>query len=442
MSPGRTSRPVVERGGANVIVHRLEAVDALVSLPGSKSLTNRAAICAALADGRSLLREISIAADADRMFECLRLLGVAAEVDRDARTVAIGGCRGNLPADTARLDVGEAGTVMRFVTALACLGHGHYEIDGAPRMRERPIGELVDALHELGAAIGYAGQVGCPPLTVAASGLRGGETHFRSPQSSQYVSAILMVAPYAVDDVYLAIDGAVVSQPYLAMTIATMHAFGVATIEGQPGRYIVPASQRYSGRVYRIEPDASAASYLWGAAAVTGGRVTVSGLDRSSAQGDVRFVDVLVQMGCTVEDDGDGLTVRGPQRGGLRGVTVDLNDMPDTVQTLAVLACFAEGPTEIRNVANLRIKETDRIAALQRELSKLGARVDAFEDGLRIEPPKRISVAAPIDTYNDHRMAMSFALAGLGGGPLEIRDADCVRKSFPDYWQTLAALSD
>ncbi len=428
----------IERIGPDVRIHPAGPVAGDATLPGSKSLTNRYLICTALADGESTLRGASFADDAAAMLAALQQLGLQVTTHPARGEIHVAGCRGNLPADDADLNVGHAGTAMRFLTALVCLGYGRYRLDGSPRMRQRPIGGLVDALCTLGAQIGYELTEGCPPLTVLARGLTGGEVVFDTPPSSQYISALLMVAPYAKRDVLIRVEGPVVSEPYIDMTIDVMRSLGVELLESEARRFIVPAFQRYQPGSYAIEPDASAATYFWAAAALTGGRVRTRGLTRASRQGDVAFVDVLARMGCTVEEDDASLAVAGP-RGRLAGISVDLNAMPDTVQTLAVTALFADGPTEIRNVANLRIKETDRLAALGTELARLGARVELRPDGLTVHPPPHIAPAA-IQTYADHRMAMSFALAGLVADGVTIQDAACVSKSFPAFFESLAAL--
>jgi 3-phosphoshikimate 1-carboxyvinyltransferase len=417
----------------------LRPLDATVKLPGSKSLTNRALIIAGLARGASRLEGVGLADDTRCMMEFLRRLGIEVDLDvhRCAATVRGGG--GHIPADEADLFCGNAGTVMRFGTAMCCLGSGRYRIDGVERMRNRPIGPLVDVLRDLGASIGYEGREGFPPLTVGAGGLHGGQASMRASESSQFVSAVLMAAPYARTDVMLHLVGEVVSEPYIRMTLRMMEDFGAGVLADR-GKYIVPAAQTYAGRSYRIEPDASAASYFLAAAALTGGRVTVEGLGRHSVQGDVGFAGVLEQMGCRVEQDETSTTVTGPKEGRLRGVDVDLNAMPDMAQTLAVLALFAEGPTNVRNVANLRIKETDRIAAVAAELTKFGATVQARDDGFAVTPP-----AAPrpaeVDTYDDHRMAMSFALAGLRLDGVVIHGAECVSKTFPEFFEVFAGMN-
>ncbi len=430
---------VVEHCGADVRLSPAGAVTGVVRPPGSKSLTNRFLICTALAEGRSVLREASLSDDTHALLDGLGQLGIHTEVRAERREIKVAGGNGNLPVDEADIDVGHAGTAMRFLTALCCLGLGRYRLDGSRRMRARPIGPLVGALAELGARIGYDDIEGYPPLTVLGRGLIGGEVTFATPPSSQYVSAILMVSPYAKRDLMLRVDGPLVSRPYVDMTIDVLRTMGVELVESG-GRFIVPAYQRYDAGEYTIEPDASAATYFWAAAAVTGGRVRVAGLTRASRQGDTRFVDVLARMGCRVHEDDDSLTVEAPPAGQLSGIDVDLNDMPDTVQTLAVAALFADGPTSINNVANLRIKETDRIAALAVELTRLGARVETRDDGLTIHPPETVTPAA-IDTYDDHRMAMSFSLAGLVTEDVVIRDAGCVSKSFPDFFDVLGRLA-
>lgn len=429
---------ICERVGGDVRIHPVGPLQAVCRLPGSKSLSNRALLCAALADGASVLRHASTADDVGAMCAGLRRLGVRVDFDAPAAVLNVQGCRGLLPAEAAEIDAGDAGTVMRFLTALSCVGYGEYRLDGSARMRQRPIGGLVDGLRGIGARIRYDGREGYPPLTVLGGGLAGGELNWPTLSSSQFLSAVLMVAPAAAQDVFIRIDGALPSRPYVDLTLNTMRCFGVDAI-ADGGRFIVPARQRYVATRYDVEPDASAATYFWSAAAISGGRIKVVGLTRASGQGDVAFVDVLRGMGCTVEADSEGMAVCAPASGRLAGVDVDLNDMPDTVQTLAVVALFAEGATTIRNVANLRIKETDRLAALETELARLGARATASADSLRIEPPDRPH-GARVETYNDHRMAMSFALAGLRIPGIRIADAACVAKSFPTYWESLEQL--
>jgi 3-phosphoshikimate 1-carboxyvinyltransferase len=413
-------------------------LDAVVSVPGSKSMTNRALVLAALADGESIVTNVLLAADTRLMIEALRGLGVAVTLDEDDRVAEVTGCRGLLPAEDADIFCGNAGTVMRFGMALAAAGFGRFRLDGVPRMRQRPIGGLASALRTLGAGIEFEGGDGFAPVVVHAKGLRGGDVTITAPESSQMISALLMVAPYASRDVLIDVTGGLPSAPYARMTTVMMDRWRVVVIEQfecDGAKFVVEAPQRYQGRNFAIEPDASSASYFLAAPAVAGGQVCVEGLGTASLQGDVRFVEVLERMGCTVERAADRLTVAGPGEGErLRGVEVDLNDMPDTAPALAVVALFAESTTTIRNVANLRVKETDRIAALARELAKLGATVDELPDGLRIKPPNGLTPAS-IDTYDDHRMAMSFALAGLRCEGLVINHASCCAKTFPDFFE-------
>lgn len=404
--------------------------------PGSKSITNRALVCAALANGPSELTGALASDDTAVMIEALRKLGGDDFVvaDRDVLRVRGGGER--FPQAAADLWVGNSGTTIRFLTAMLAVGQGRYRLDGVPRMRQRPIADLIDALRQLGADVVSESNNGCPPVIVNAHGLNGGTAHVRASISSQFLSGLLMAAPYAQHDVELRIDGEMVSQPYVEMTLAVMESFGVAVPREGLDRFHIPAGTKYRGRQYAIEPDASAASYFWGAAAIAGGEVTVQGLTRSSLQGDVAFVDCLEQMGCHVQSAADGITVRG---GKLRGIDVNMNAISDTVQTLAVVALFAEGPTTIRDVAHIRHKETDRIGDLARELRKLGATVEETGDGLRIIPNSLR--AALIETYEDHRMAMSLALAGLRVPGVTILNPRCTEKTYPHFFDDLATVT-
>jgi 3-phosphoshikimate 1-carboxyvinyltransferase len=412
-------------------------LDATVRVPGSKSVTNRAAVCAALAAGESTLAGALESDDTDAMRIALGALGVPIAVTGDAWRVS--GRGGRLAAPAAPLDARASGTTARFLTAAAALAEGPVVIDGAPRMRERPIDDLVDALRALGAEVEILGRGGCPPVRVAGGGFAGGRAAIDARRSSQFVTAVLLAAPYARADVELApIEGVVVSRPYVDLTLQVMGAFGAEAGWAPGGGTLrVAAGRPYRARRFPIEPDASAAAYPFAAAAIAGGEVRVPGVPPDSLQSDFRLLGILERMGCTVERRGDTVAVRGPA-GPLRAVDVDMNDLPDAVLALAVVALFAEGTTRIRNVANLRIKETDRLAALETELRKLGARATAGPDGLEIEPgPLR---GAAIDTYDDHRMAMSFALAGLRVPGVVIRDPGCVAKTWPSYFDALARL--
>ena len=408
--------------------------------PGSKSITNRELIVAALADGTSTLTGVLDSRDTEVMIESLNRLGISVSHDKANHTATITGCNGHPPAQAADLWLENSGTSIRFLTALCALGEGRYRLDGNERMRERPIADLVEALRELGADITLENKTDSPPLLVNANGLAGGTTTVAGNISSQYLSALLMAAPAAKGPIEIRIAGELVSVPYVEMTLAVMDAFGVEVAKTQAthdaGYSIDP--QRYSARTYAIEPDASAASYFFAAAAITGGSVTVEGLSRDALQGDVAFVDILEQMGCRVESESEAITVHG---GELRGVDVDMNAISDTAQTLAAVAVFANGPTRIRNIAHVRHKETDRIAAVATELRRIGVTVDEHPDGLTINPPLHSGVTpATIHTYDDHRMAMSFALIGLRVPGIQIADPGCTAKTYPNYFDDLFSL--
>jgi 3-phosphoshikimate 1-carboxyvinyltransferase len=403
--------------------------------PGSKSLTNRALVCAALGAGESVLSGVLQSEDTRVMIEALRQLGITLEHDLKSRTIRVSGCNGHPPAVEANLFTANSGTTVRFLTALVTLGHGRFRLDGAPRMRERPVQDLLDALTQLGAKARSELANGCPPVQVEACGLRGGRASIAGDISSQFLSGLLMAAACAENPVELLLRGRLVSQPYVTMTAAVMAAFGVE-VDVQSGCFIVPAGRGYHGRHYEIEPDASAASYFFAASAITGGKITVEGLSRRSLQGDVAFCDCLEKMGCTVEYAENEITVCG---GKLRGIEVDMNAISDTVQTLSAAALLADGPTTITGVAHIRHKETDRIHALAVELRKIGAGVEERPDGLRIIPGKLRG--AKIETYNDHRMAMSMALVGLAVPGIIILDPQCTAKTYPDFFADIKRLS-
>ncbi len=410
-------------------------VDADVVLPGSKSYTNRALIIAALADGKSEISRALRSEDTHLMAEALKALNV--DIRAEGATFRVEGTGGYFPASRADLFVGNSGTTARFLTAALGLGQGTYTLDGVPRMRQRPIQDLLDALSTLGVAVQSKAGNGCLPVVVHASGIEGGRTSVVGSRSSQYLTAILLAAPYAANDVEIQVKGNLNSRPYVDMTLEIMHAFGTRVVNDNYERFQVASGQCYAPGRYTVEPDASNASYFFAAAALTGGRVQVLGLRKSSAQGDVEFVRILEKMGCRVSYTHAGIQVCGPTQ--LSGTEVDLNLMPDTVPALCAIAPFASGPVSIHNVANLRIKETDRIAALSAELQKLGLRVDVRPDGLTVYPADRIR-PAEVDTYNDHRMAMSMALVGLAAPGVVIRDPACVKKTFPGYFRVLDTL--
>ncbi|MEE2678713.1 MAG: 3-phosphoshikimate 1-carboxyvinyltransferase [Myxococcota bacterium] len=412
------------------------ALDAAVRPPGSKSLTNRALAIAALARGESTLVGALASEDTEAMCGCLEALGCPVVGDGD--TWHVPGRDGRFSAPTGPLFAKNSGTTIRFLAAAATLADGPVTLDGDARMRERPIGDLVDALTALGAPAEVRGAAGCPPVHVAGKGLPGGATEIDGTRSSQVVSAVLMAAPYAQRDVTLSLRRhGLVSRPYVDLTLDTMRAFGAEAAWTSDDGLRVRAGRRYAGRTFAIEPDASAAAYPFCAAAIAGGRVRVTGIPAASIQADLALLPILERMGCQVARGADYAEVRRDGRP-LQGVDVDMNALPDAALALAVVAIFAEGPTRIRNVANLRLKETDRLAALETELRRLGADATAGPDSLEIVPgPLR---GAPIETYDDHRMAMSFALAGLRVPGVTIRDPACVAKTWPDYFSTLEHL--
>ncbi len=411
------------------------SLSATMRPPGSKSITNRALVCAALAGGPSTLTGCLDSEDTRVMLAALERLGIAVKVDATCRTVTVEGCDGHIPATQADLYIANSGTTVRFLTAMVALGDGTFRLDGTPRMRERPIDDLLATLKSLGVDATSELGNGCPPVVVRAHGLRGGPAAVQGNISSQFLSGLLMAAPYAEQPIALTVTGDLVSQPYVHMTLAVMRAFGVDVPATNLAQFNIPAAH-YQERNYAIEPDASAASYFWAAPVIAGGSVTVEGLTRSSLQGDVEFVDVLASMGCRVTDSARGITVAAAEK--LRGIDVDMNAISDTVQTLGAVALFADGPTTITGVAHIRHKETDRIAALATELRKFGAEVDERADGLRITPGKLHG--ATIDTYDDHRMAMSMALVGLRVPGVVIRDPGCTAKTYPEFFADLARL--
>jgi len=412
------------------------AIDARVRVPGSKSITNRALPIAALADGDSELLGALESDDTLAMVEGLGALGC--EITLAAASWRVHGRRGKLQRSAAAIHARGSGTTARFLTAAAALADGAVVIDGNARMRARPIEDLVNALRALGVRIEVLGRNGCPPLRVHGGSLPGGRAEIDARRSSQYVTAVLIAAPYARADVELAFTGGIlVSRPYVELTLAVMRAFGAEVDWSGPAALRVKAGRGYRGRTYAIEPDASAAVYPFCAAAISGGRVRVEGIPSGSLQADLAVLDVLAAMGCAVTRGADFVELRGPV-GRLRGVSVDMNDMPDAALAVAVVAAFAGGPSELRNIANLRIKETDRLAALESELRKLGAQATASADALAIEPGRLRG--AEIETYDDHRMAMAFALAGLRVPGVRIRDPGCVRKTWPGYFEMLESL--
>lgn len=410
--------------------------DATVTVPGSKSITNRALLLAALAEGTSTLDGALHSDDTRYMVEALGQLGTPITADEGGRRLRVVGQGGAWPVPGADLFVGNAGTAMRFLLAALSLGDGRFRIDGTKRMRERPIRDLVQALGELGVRATCELDTDGPPVIVEASGLPGGSTAIGGAESSQFLSALLQIAPCARRDVTVSVRGELIAQPYIDMTIAVMAAFGAHVERDGYREFHVRAGQSYRAQEFVIEPDASSAHYFLAAAALTGGRVRVLGLGRDSLQGDVRFAEVLAAMGANVDWQRDGIVVTGSGR--LTGIEIDMNAISDTAPTLATLAPFASGPVRIRNVAHLRRQESDRLRAVATELTRLGVVVRELSDGLEIQPSN--VVGTTVRTYDDHRIAMSFALMGLRVPGLTILQPECVSKTFPDFFDRLEGL--
>jgi 3-phosphoshikimate 1-carboxyvinyltransferase len=410
-------------------------INATVTPPGSKSYTNRALPIAALANGSSLLTGALFSDDTYYMTKALLELGFEVVSDEPANTFKVQGLAGRVPRDSAKVFIGNSGTTARFLTPLMALGHGSFELDGVPAMQKRPIQPLLDALNTLGAQASSLQNTGCPPIRIEASGLRGGTVAMRGDLTSQVFSALLMSAPYFENGITLEVEGELVSKPYLEVTSQTMRAFGVDLEIDNFERFTVKPGE-YTATNYAVEPDASAASYFFAAAAVTGGRVVVPGLGSNSLQGDLNFVRVLEQMGCTVNQSATQTEVIGTLN--LRGVEVDMSQISDTAQTLAAVAPFASSPTRMTGIGFIRRKETDRIGAVVRELQRLGINAIEEPDGMIIHPgtPK----PARIETYDDHRMAMSFAVLGLRTKGITILEPGCVSKTFPEFFEVLENL--
>jgi len=404
-----------------------------ITPPGSKSITNRALIIAALAHGKTVLRNTLESNDTFVMLDSLQRLNIEWSKDEQG-TVSITGCRGKIPASGAELWLENSGTSIRFLTAMCALGVGGYELDGNSRMRQRPIIHLVKALRELKVDVHCLHNTDSPPILVNSIGFPGGKVHIAGSLSSQYLSALLMVAPYAASPLEIIVEGELVSKPYIELTLSLMESFGVSVQNDQMQRFRV-TPQMYCAKDYTVEPDASAASYFFAAAAITGGSVTIPNLHKKALQGDIKFVDALALMGCTIEWGDNYVKVTG---GELRGIDIDMNAISDTAQTLAAVAVFANGPTRVRNVEHMRFKETDRIAAVVTELKKLGIKAEEHPDGYTIHPGPM--TPASIKTYDDHRMAMSFSLIGLKTPGIVIEDPDCTAKTYPHFFDDLAKL--
>ncbi len=439
----------------NAITHPLNAT---VRVPGSKSLTNRALLIAALANGTTHLTNALFSDDSRYFAKALQTLGFDVQLDEANHAMTVTGLGGKIPAKKAELFIGNAGTAARFLSAFLTLGHGEYILDGEPRMRERPIGDLVEALTQLGATITTADDRPqtaqkpsavsgqrleiFPPVKVIAKGLPGGKTTIAGDISSQFLSALLMVAPYAQSPIEVTLSTDLNSKPYVDMTIAIMQDFGVEIERDGYNRFTIHPSFFFPLSSYAIESDASAASYFFAAPAICGGTVKVENISRKSVQGDIAFLDVLEQMGCTVEETDNCILVTGFESGDprpLHGIDIDMRDISDTAQTLAAIAPFASSPTRIRGIASARVKETDRVSATCTELKRLGVSVEEHADGMTIYPVEKMRPAL-IQTYNDHRIAMAFSLIGLRFDGVTIENPACVSKTFPNYFEVLDTL--
>lgn len=417
----------------------IELISGEVNLPGSKSVSNRALLLAALASGTTRLTNLLDSDDIRHMLNALTKLGVNYRLSADKTTCEVEGL-GQAFHTTQPLELflGNAGTAMRPLAAALCLGQGDYVLTGEPRMKERPIGHLVDALRQAGAQIEYLEQENFPPLRIQGTGLQAGTVTIDGSISSQFLTAFLMSAPLAQGKVTIKIVGELVSKPYIDITLHIMEQFGVQVINHDYQEFVIPAGQSYvSPGQFLVEGDASSASYFLAAAAIKGGEVKVTGIGKNSIQGDIQFADALEKMGAQIEWGDDYVIAR---RGELNAVDLDFNHIPDAAMTIATTALFAKGTTAIRNVYNWRVKETDRLAAMATELRKVGATVEEGEDFIVITPPTKL-IHAAIDTYDDHRMAMCFSLVALSDTPVTIDDPKCTSKTFPDYFDKFAQLS-
>jgi 3-phosphoshikimate 1-carboxyvinyltransferase len=425
------------------------ALHASVRVPGSKSMTNRALLVAALAEGTTVLQNALFSDDSAYFSGALRQLGFEVVFDQARSEMIITGQSGAIPAQKADLFIGNAGTAARFLTAFLTLGIGIYSLDGDARMRERPIGDLVSALEQLGAKfvplqpsagtdkIITTSRPICPPLKIQASGLPGGRAEIAGNISSQFLSGLLMVAPYAKSPVEIHMTTELNSKPYVDMTMAVMADFDAEVRRQGYERFVIPPAHYKARPTYAIEPDASAASYFFAAPAIVGGTVRVVNVSRRSKQGDIAFLDILQRMGCVVSEGNEYVEVTGPTC--LQGVDVDMRDISDTAQTLAAIAPFADSTTCIRGIGFIRAKESNRIADTCTELRRLGVVVEENPDGLTIQPCKEIKPGL-IHTYNDHRMAMAFSLVGLRAAGVRIENPACVSKTFPDYFRVLESI--
>ncbi|HDI60922.1 MAG TPA: 3-phosphoshikimate 1-carboxyvinyltransferase [Desulfobacteraceae bacterium] len=409
------------------IIRPLRITDRTVSVPGSKSYTHRALIAAALSHGPCRVTGMLDSEDTRLTLAALEQMGVSTRPD--GPDLIIDGCGGRFDPVSAPIELGNSGTSMRLLAAVAALGQGRYVLQGSARMAQRPMGDLLVALNQIGVPARSLASNGCPPVEIVGRNAIGGPVRIDCHLSSQFLSGLLLIAPCCRETVDIEVARGPVSRPYVDLTCAIMERCGIHLTRDGYTRFTIPGGQRYRATEIPVEADCSQASYFWAAAAITGGRVKVRGIGRDSLQGDLGLLRVLERMGCRVGFESDGVAVKG---GPLSAVEIDMADMPDVVPTLAVVAAFAAGTTTITGVAHLREKESDRLAAVAAELSRMGIRADTGDDWLRIWGGR--PVGAVIETYNDHRMAMSFAVAGLKTEGVVIRQPEVVAKSFPDFW--------
>lgn len=410
-----------------------EIRDCDINVPGSKSYTHRILIASALSDGVCKVSNSLRSEDTILTAGALKAMGVPIEDDGDI--VTINGCNGKLETTTEPIYLANSGTSMRLLTSVAAIGNGPYTLTGTPRMQERPIQALLNGLNQIGVRGESLGGTGCPPIEIIGSKIKGGKMNLDCSISSQFLSSVLLIAPFTEEGIEVNLVKELVSKPYVDMTIDIMERLGVKVERDDYEKFYIPGNQTYKSGNYAVEPDCSQASYFWGVAAITGKKIKVKNISRDSRQGDVKFAEVLKEMGCSVTYEDDGISIQG---GKLKAVEVDMSSMPDIVPTLAVIASFAEGTTVITNVAHLKAKECDRLGCVATELIKMGVDAKATDSGLLITGGK--PVGATIETYDDHRMAMCFAIAGLRVPGMEILDEMCVKKSFPTYWQVFETL--
>ncbi len=419
-----------------------------IILPGSKSISNRTLLLAALAENETMVYELLVSDDTERMLEALALLGIALEKMTTPETTKmhwrVKGCSGSFPNKNADLFLGNAGTAFRPLTAALAFSGGNYTLSGVPRMHERPIGDLVDALHQAGASIEYLENEGFPPLRISPANIDVSKPiKIRGEVSSQFLTALLMALPLTKQEATIEVVGELISKPYIEITLNLMAKFGVRVAREGWQRFTVPAnSHYYSPKMVFVEGDASSASYFLAAGAIAaknGLSLRVFGINQSSIQGDIKFANEIQKMGALIEFGGNWITATAP-KGKLKAIDLDCNHIPDAAMTLAILALFADGTTTLRNIASWRVKETDRIAAMAAELRKVGAIIEEGADYIKITPPATLTPNAVIDTYDDHRMAMCFSLVSLGGVPITINNPKCVAKTFPDYFKVFESI--